>query len=185
MKKLFLLILFFGHCSDVLSQKRKNLEIGDSVPNVKFTLLNDSVSSLYNYDDKLIILDFWATWCGNCIVKFPMLDSMQQKYSKELQFILVNTTKTKDTKDKIINVLEKRRRANGDPLRLLITIRDSVFRTLFLHVAIPHYVWIKDHKVVAITGSKYITWESISKALIEKRYDFPVKDDAKTYGLNN
>jgi thiol-disulfide isomerase/thioredoxin len=42
------------------------------------------IQELIYFNGKLMILDFWATWCGACISKFPKLDSLQKKYADKL-----------------------------------------------------------------------------------------------------
>lgn len=54
--------------------------------------------------NKLILIDFWATWCGPCIASFPHLEELQQKYKDHLQIIAVSDESNK----KIENFLDKR-----------------------------------------------------------------------------
>ena len=43
--------------------------------------------SLDNYRGKVVLLDFWATWCPPCRGVIPSLIEMQKKYGKDLQVI--------------------------------------------------------------------------------------------------
>jgi thiol-disulfide isomerase/thioredoxin len=38
---------------------------------------------------KYVLLDFWATWCGPCIKKMPLLGELNKKFSKELEIISI------------------------------------------------------------------------------------------------
>ncbi|GJM18417.1 MAG: hypothetical protein DHS20C14_06300 [Phycisphaeraceae bacterium] len=38
-------------------------------------------------DNKVIILDFWATWCGPCIRAMPTLQNLQKSYHKDLMVV--------------------------------------------------------------------------------------------------
>lgn len=46
---------------------------------------------LENYRGKVVLLDFWASWCVPCRRSFPWMNEMQQKYADEgLVVIAVN-----------------------------------------------------------------------------------------------
>ena len=40
--------------------------------------------------NKLIIVDFWATWCGPCRMLSPILDEVEEEMSDKLTVVKVN-----------------------------------------------------------------------------------------------
>jgi len=50
--------------------------------NLNFTLkdLNGQDVALSRYTGKVLVLDFWATWCGPCKVEIPAFVELQKKY---------------------------------------------------------------------------------------------------------
>ena len=66
--------------------------------NLDFTLkdMNDKDVTLADYKGKVILLDFWATWCGPCKVEIPGLRRDQQKYGpKGLQVVGISVDDTR------------------------------------------------------------------------------------------
>lgn len=171
----------------------QSLTIGDKVPGIKFTVLTNhkpilrvaegQTTNLSAYKGKLVILDFWATWCTTCIKKFPLLDSMQQAHANKLQVILVNTTATGDTKEKIGRLFTKLAVSLGNPLQLPVVFNDTVASKLFPHRNLPHYVWLDGNlKVLAITGAEEITAANIKAAINGNIPPLPLKEDL--YGFD-
>ena len=55
--------------------------LGERAPN--FTLRNDDgqVVALADFQGKIVVLNFWATWCAPCVEEMPSLNRLAQKYA--------------------------------------------------------------------------------------------------------
>ncbi|MGL5889555.1 MAG: TlpA family protein disulfide reductase [Bacteroidia bacterium] len=52
--------------------------------------VNGEPASLNNYRGKVIVLNFWATWCADCLREMPSLANAQQQLSnEEVEFVLI------------------------------------------------------------------------------------------------
>jgi peroxiredoxin len=68
-----------------------------SGPAPAFTLatLNGESATLSQYKGQVVMLNFWATWCGPCQQEMPLLDQMYKKY-KPAGFTLIGVNVDKD-----------------------------------------------------------------------------------------
>jgi thiol-disulfide isomerase/thioredoxin len=57
--------------------------IAAPAPEVHFKNLDGKDVSLADYSGKVVLVNFWATWCDPCRVEIPWLIDMQQKYGSK------------------------------------------------------------------------------------------------------
>lgn len=66
----------------------ESLSVGQKAPNFRVQTVKGDSIALSDYRGKIVLLDFWATWCGPCLPEIPHLKSIQANHSeKELQII--------------------------------------------------------------------------------------------------
>ena len=95
LKKLTLAAMFAA----AISTAQAALKVGDSFPDLAgFKLEGKLPDSLKG---KVVIVDFWASWCQPCKDSFPAMNELQKKYAdKGLVIIAVNEDEeSSDMKD--------------------------------------------------------------------------------------
>jgi thiol-disulfide isomerase/thioredoxin len=62
-------------------------------PQFKFKDSTGAFVKLSDYKGKIIVLDFWATWCGPCVASFPMMQDAVNKFKKDssVVFLFIDT----------------------------------------------------------------------------------------------
>jgi peroxiredoxin len=77
-------------------------------PDFSFTTAEGEFVSLDELKGKVVLLDFWGTWCGPCVASVPALRDLNKKYSKESGFVMIGVSSDGDEeKWKAFTVKEK------------------------------------------------------------------------------
>jgi thiol-disulfide isomerase/thioredoxin len=50
-----------------------------AMPALAFTDQDGHPVTLETFKGKVVVLDFWASWCGPCRIEFPLLDQLQER----------------------------------------------------------------------------------------------------------
>ena len=72
----------YGQVGASLQAMLSKPSIGVS-PELSGTTLDGDKISLEDYKGKVVLLDFWATWCGPCVRKMPEVKAVYDKYNKD------------------------------------------------------------------------------------------------------
>lgn len=91
---LFIPVLFMAFTSPLPSN------VGFKAPEFKLKDLNGKEVKLSDYKGKVVLLDFWATWCGPCRKGIPDLIELQNEYKNEIVVLGITLdNKTNTAKD--------------------------------------------------------------------------------------
>lgn len=80
----------------------KQLAEGDIAPDFTAQLVDGTEFKLSDHDDGVVILNFFATWCGPCVKEMPAFGMLQENDYEELSILCVNCMETKKTVDAFV-----------------------------------------------------------------------------------
>src|SRR5438093_6922974 len=73
-----------------------NVLLGALAPQFELSDLEGRTVSLAQFRGKIVMLDFWATWCGPCRISMPILDRLQKEFSDDMVLLAVNLREPRD-----------------------------------------------------------------------------------------
>ncbi len=62
--------------------------------------LDGTKATLYQYEGQIIVLNFWATWCGFCVEEMPLLNEMDKR--DDIKVIAISVGEEAETVKKYI-----------------------------------------------------------------------------------
>jgi thiol-disulfide isomerase/thioredoxin len=156
----FTLILSFP----ALGQQKK-LKLGDPLPSLVWTRPLEVVNhpektlTLSTDKNKLILLDFWNTWCSACLKGFPKMEELQKKFGDRIKILAVSN-QDRATLEKFFAT------KNGQRYKGVVSVAgDKQFHELFPHKGVPYIVWIKDGKLFNTTDGAQVSEKTIQEVL--------------------
>lgn len=170
-KMLLSVIAILFSLLSIRAQEIKPIKIGDMIPEIVLhNVINykDSICHLSDFRGKLVIFDFYGTWCGGCQPGIPKLDSLQKVLKDKIQVIVVCHD---DTREVVEKTIEKRWKGQNIELPFVLAPDSKEYiNQLFPHKTVPHEVWISlQGTLLATTGAEEVNYENVVVMLNGKR----------------
>ena len=80
----------------------KELTVGDTAPDFTVQLADGGSFTLSEQTDKVVLLNFWATWCGPCVGEMPAFEKLAGEYQEEVAILAVNCLEDEGTVNQFI-----------------------------------------------------------------------------------
>ncbi len=146
----------------------KDAPDGKPAPEVTFKDLDGKDATLAQYKGKVVLVNFWATWCDPCYIEIPWLIEMQQKYEAK-GFTVLGISMDEEGKSAVVPFLAKERfNVNGQkfPMNYPIVIgNDEVADKFGGLLGYPtSFLISRDGKIVKKVQG-LISYEEFTKAI--------------------
>lgn len=92
---LMLGLIAFALYQSFMQKDKEQLEVGDFAPNFQVQTHDGKALKLSDYRGKVILLNFWATWCGPCRTEMPDIQKVYDTWKpRGLEVIAMNIAET-------------------------------------------------------------------------------------------
>lgn len=158
--------------------KTANLAVGDVVPDFAFTDFEGKSRKFSEFSGKIILIDFWATWCSPCLKDIPKLKVFYEKY-KAQGFEIIGLQSESIGEDEMPDAATAKE--SFDRAKQIVKTRNAnwtqandqtatpLAKKMFDVKALPTKILIdKNGKIVAKIGEKDDLERSVSE-LLEKK----------------
>ncbi len=153
---------------DIINKKAINFKLKD---------INDKTISLSDYKNKVIFLNFWATWCVVCKISMPSIKKLNQSMEKENFVILsVNVGENK-------NIVSKFAKSNNLNFNILLDNNKKVtnkYSKAFNMNGIPTTFIIDKELNIIGKISGYYKWEKTPFTSLVKKLTYKTKNKYST-----
>lgn len=125
----------------------ENLSIGGVLPNVGARIVEGGEDELKNHRGKVVLMDFWATWCVPCVANLPKVAKLKKEMEgTPFEVIAVSSD---DSEDDVIEFIEDRMEMPF--VNWHIGADSDVQRELNIQ-GIPYYFLLDEHGVIQARG---------------------------------
>ena len=158
-----LVIGFMGYNSFVnrsndgqAKEQASGVMVGDKIPEFALSGL-DGKKVTIGKENKVAVLNFWATWCPPCRAEFPELVSFSQKNNTKIQFYSINL---QENKEKVLSFFKQ----ENYSLPVLLD-EDGKASKMFRVTAIPTTLIIDAQGIIRYRKSGGVTSEELENII--------------------
>jgi thiol-disulfide isomerase/thioredoxin len=75
------------------------LRVGDHAPDFAVKTLDGKDLKLVDFKGRVVLLDFWATWCAPCVAELPNLKAIHEAHARDPRFAVVSLSLDEQSAD--------------------------------------------------------------------------------------
>lgn len=86
-----------------LRQSAEFTGVGEPAYNFELEDLDGKVQKLSDYKGKVVVLNYFATWCAPCVDEAPELEAFEKEYGDTYKLLIIDRGETRDRVKKYVN----------------------------------------------------------------------------------
>ena len=136
-----------------------------SLPAFKLPALDGKVLESKEWKNKVVVIDFWATWCTGCRETIPILNRLQDKF-KSQGLVVAGISLDKDPKEKVAKFTRKMK------MKYLVLLdAEDTLSKIFGFEGLPSvYIFGRDGNLLKAMPAYTASQEKELEALVEGQF---------------
>lgn len=152
--------------STVVEQRRVSgppigTEIGWQAPNFRLQSLSGEQVSSNDFRGKIVIVNFWASWCPFCVQEMPDFEKVSKELGDKIVIVGINRGETVEKQKEFLNSLPVK-----ITYRLLFDTSDEVAKTYNVRV-MPTTYFLNENGVIAQKKLGAMTFEEMKQIIAQ------------------
>ena len=145
--------------------------VGDLCPDVSLKYsIGDEVFKLSDYGGKIVVINFWGTWCSNCVAELPDFDRIATDYQEDVAVVAIHTKHIADTAPAFI----EKNYANSNMIFVEDTEKDGIseYTNLLLGgdaSTYPMTVVVDGNGVILFSKMGTVTYDMLEELILANK----------------
>jgi cytochrome c biogenesis protein CcmG/thiol:disulfide interchange protein DsbE len=137
-------------------------------PDFSFQDIHGKIHNLSDFRGKVVVLNFWATWCAPCVIEMPQMISLSQAAKNEAAFVFLSI----DQKEDDIKAFLKRHKIKAsENVYFSLDTNAKIAHTLYQTYKIPEtYIIDKNGEIADKIIGADVQWNSDGMIQKIKKY---------------
>ena len=107
------------------SEVTKTITDEQTIPDFTFTDINGITQKVHDLKEKIIILNFWASWCTPCIKEFPDLVTIAKEHSEDVVLLALSSDINEKAINKFITKMDTKKGINFNANNIAIALDEN------------------------------------------------------------
>lgn len=115
-----------------------------TVPNFTFKILEGDVLSIKDLRGKIVVLNFWASWCAPCVKEFPHFLKLAKEYPDHVVFLALSSDHKPEDMNRFLSKMAYQHPAEMDleNVKIALDEKGAITRDIFQTYRLPETIII-------------------------------------------